>query len=50
MTTNKYKEMFLDWFNNFISIERFAEYYNINTKEAELIIQKGRELHEKGVK
>ena len=37
------KEMFLDWFNNFLSTERFAEYYQINKNTAIRIINEGRE-------
>ena len=39
------KEMFLDWFNNFLSTERFREYYNLGMSETENIIDRGRELN-----
>ena len=33
-----YEEMYLDYVNNFLSIERFAEYYGITGKHAMAII------------
>lgn len=39
--------MFLDWKNNFLTIGRFAEYYNITIEKANLVINEGRELNEK---
>lgn len=38
--------LFLSWFNNFLSIERFAEYCDVANKRAERIIIKGRAIHE----
>lgn len=37
--------MYLDWFNNFMTVKRFAEYYNITEEFAETVIfPRGREL------
>ena len=36
--------MYLDWCNNFLTIERFAEYYNIDEDKAERVIFLGRKL------
>tara|TARA_R110000824_G_scaffold42506_4_gene125129 strand:+ start:2642 stop:2869 length:228 start_codon:yes stop_codon:yes gene_type:complete len=36
---------YLDWINNFISIERFAEYYASSEKDANKVIDRGREIH-----
>jgi hypothetical protein len=45
---NKYiNEMYLDYFNNFISVERFAEYYNISETFALDIIERGRQINHK---
>ena len=44
-TTNK--EMYLDWFNNFLSIEKFKEYYNLSMAEAENVIDQGRKINQK---
>lgn len=36
--------MYLDWFNNFLTVGRFAEYYGIGEHQANSIITQGREL------
>jgi hypothetical protein len=36
--------MYLDWYNNFLTIGRFAEYYGISEDFAIDIIDNGREL------
>jgi len=41
----KIQEMYLDWVNNFLSLERFSEYYNIPPQKAEKIINLGRILN-----
>lgn len=46
LTESKLEQMFLDYFNNFLTIERFADYYNLDLKQAEFIIDKGRQLHQ----
>lgn len=38
--------MFLDWKNNFLTIGKFAEYYNLTIEKANFVIDKGRELNE----
>lgn len=43
----KIHEMYLDWWNNFLSVERFAEYYNISEQRANRIIIAGRYIHDK---
>jgi len=40
------QKMFLSWFNEFLSIERFAEYWGISEKLAKKTINKGRIIHE----
>lgn len=44
MSLDKFTEMYLDWFNNFLTVERFAEYYEINVEQAQQIINLGREI------
>jgi hypothetical protein len=44
-TKQMYEEMYLDWFNNFISTERFREYYGLSMAEAENIIDVGRKIN-----
>lgn len=36
--------MYLDWRNNFLTVERFAEYYGIDEDKAERVIFLGRKL------
>ena len=46
MYTPKQKEsMYLDWFNNFLSTERFRDHYELNLSQAENIIDEGRKLN-----
>ena len=46
MTDNRKIELFRDWFNNFLTLERYAEYYGIDEAEALWTIEQGRDLHE----
>tara|TARA_R100000697_G_scaffold123752_1_gene158139 strand:- start:1677 stop:1880 length:204 start_codon:yes stop_codon:yes gene_type:complete len=38
--------LYLDWVNNYLSLEVFAEHNQISIKLASLIIKEGRILHE----
>ena len=42
---DKTVEMYLDYVNNFLSVSRFAEYYNISEDEANQVIKIGRMLN-----
>lgn len=45
------EELYLDYTNNFLSLEGFAEYYNLSLADANIIIEYGRLLNNKrGVK
>jgi len=37
--------LYLEWRNNFLTIERFAEYYGAPVQKAKRLINKGRVLH-----
>tara|TARA_R110000824_G_scaffold52616_2_gene145853 strand:- start:646 stop:807 length:162 start_codon:yes stop_codon:yes gene_type:complete len=37
--------MYLDWFNNYLSTEKFAEHYNLSMVEVENILDRGRKLN-----
>lgn len=39
------EELYLDYFNNFLTIDRFAEAWGISKRVAEEIIKRGREIH-----
>jgi hypothetical protein len=41
------QNIYLDWVNNFLSIERFAEFYGISVSEASILIEICRALHER---
>ena len=43
------EEMYLDWFNNFLSTEKFREYYNLSMAEAENFIDQGRKINQKTI-
>ena len=40
------ERLYLEWVNNFISIKRFAEYYNMTVEQAEKVIEVGRKMFE----
>lgn len=46
LSLNKVQDMYLDRVNNFLTDERFAEYYGIELCEAKLVISKGAEIQE----
>lgn len=39
------ENMYLDYFNNFLSVYRFAEYYDLELDTAERVINLGRKLN-----
>jgi len=41
-TDEQKEQMYLDYFNNFLSISALAQYYQISPKEAEEILSSGR--------
>jgi hypothetical protein len=45
LNEDKLEELFLDKFNNFLTIDRFAEYYNFTRYEASRIIDLGRAVN-----
>ena len=40
------ERLYLEWVNNFISIERFAEYYNMTVEQARKVIKIGEKMFE----
>ncbi len=46
LTIDKVQQMYLDRVNNFLTNEKFAEYYGLHITEANAIIEKGAMLHE----
>lgn len=39
-------ELYLDRINNFLTIDKFAEHYNLNSLHAMMLLSIGEELHE----
>jgi len=39
------QKIYLDWFNNFLSIRVFSQYYGISEESAIKLIDVGREVH-----
>ena len=51
MTANKYFiNAFLDYFNNYLTIEKYAEDNEISTADAQKLIDAGRKYHEQYAK
>ena len=45
-TDKEVHEMYLDWLNNFLSTEKFAEHYNLSMTEVENVLDRGRKIQE----
>lgn len=43
-------ELYLDYLNNFLTIDKFAEHYNLNSIHAMMLLNIGEELHEENAK
>lgn len=41
------QEAYLDYINDYLTVEYFASVYGLSTKEAELLIDLGRLVHER---
>lgn len=49
-TREEQKAMYLDWFNNFLTVGRFAEYYGIEDELlAVIVIDNGRMFHNEDI-
>ena len=46
---NELQKFYLDWVNNYLTIEKMAEHYGISTGAVEILIDLGRTYHEKEV-
>ena len=40
------ERLYLEWVNNFTSIERFCEYFKLTLEQAEAVIKVGRKMFE----
>ena len=49
-TTDKLlRDLFLDWFNNYLTVEKFAEHRELSVLDAKRFIELGRTIHENNV-
>ena len=46
MTDEKCLELYLTWVNDFVSLENFVEYCELDEKSAEILIDRGRKINE----
>lgn len=46
----KLQNLYLSWVNEFISLERFAEYYGMTEERANRVVNVGRDVHERHVR
>ena len=44
-TNGKIEEMYVDWFNNFITSDAWRQYYQLSIDEGENILDIGRQLN-----
>ena len=42
---NKLADFYLEFLNNFLTVERFAEYYDLSILQAQTMINLGKEFH-----
>jgi len=40
------QKVYLDWVNNWLTRDRFAEYYGLTLDQAHRVIELGRDIHE----
>lgn len=40
------KELYLDWYNNYLTVDKFAEHHEMRSKDIDKLIDLGRHYHE----
>ena len=45
---NELTKMYIDWFNNFLTVSAFSAHYQLREDTASEVIKVGREMHERG--
>ena len=40
------REFYLDWFNNYLTVEKIAEHHGLDVEHARLLIGIGRDAHQ----
>jgi hypothetical protein len=46
MTRESFHKVYLDWVNNYLTIEKFAEHYGLHINEAESLINLSKTIFE----
>jgi hypothetical protein len=46
ITRENLQSLYLDWVNNYLTIDKFAEHHGLTTKEAELLLIVAKSCHE----
>ena len=47
--SNQLAAFYLDWVNNYLTVEKMAEHHNLTIAEAGLLIELGRAHHQEGL-
>ena len=42
-------DFYLDWFNNYLTVEKIAEHHGLDVDDDKALINMGRYLHQRGV-
>ena len=45
ITDERAAELFLEWFNDFLSIESFARYHGFKTSDTIKLLERGKDIH-----
>ena len=43
------QEFYLDWVNNYLTVDKMAEHHELTVADARLLIELGRSYHEEGL-
>ena len=43
------REFYLDWFNNYLTVEKIAEHHGLDVDDAKALISMGRYMHHRHV-
>jgi len=44
-TDKEAEKMYIEWFNNYLTIDTFAEHYNLTISQVENLLDRGRKLN-----
>jgi hypothetical protein len=49
MMNKQLREFYLDWFNNYLTVEKIAEHHGLDVDDAKALISMGRYMHHRHV-